>query len=61
MNKLDMDNAAMRQISKAGGGLHKFVKAILGYCEVARQIKPKRERVRNTSVVLYTAYTSIYM
>ena len=45
INKLDMDYAAMRQISKAGGGLFKFVRAVLGYCEVARQIKPKREKV----------------
>lgn len=45
VNKMDTDYAGMRQISKAGGGLFKFVKAVLGYCEVARQIKPKREKV----------------
>ena len=45
VNKMDTDYAGMSQISKAGGGLFKFVKAILGYCEVARQIKPKRDKV----------------
>ena len=46
VNKMDTDYAGMRQISRAGGGLFKFVKAVLGYCEVARQIKPKRDKVR---------------
>ena len=45
VNKMDTDYAGMRQISKAGGGLFKFVKAVLGYCEVAKQIKPKRDKV----------------
>ena len=46
VNKMDTDYAGMSQISKAGGGLFKFVNAVLGYCDVARQIKPKRDRVR---------------
>ena len=50
INKLDMDYAAMRQISRAGGGLFKFVRAVLGYCDVARQIKPKREKVHCITV-----------
>ena len=45
VTKMDTDYAGMRQISKAGGGLYKFVRAVLGYCDVARQIKPKREKV----------------
>ena len=45
MDKMDTDYARMRDISKAGGGLFKFVKAVLGYCSVARTIKPKREKV----------------
>lgn len=45
VNKMDTDYAGMSQISKAGGGLFKFVNAVLGYCEVARQIKPKRDKV----------------
>ncbi|KER29498.1 hypothetical protein T265_03876 [Opisthorchis viverrini] len=35
----------MRSVSKAGTGLLKFVVAVLGYSEVAREIKPKREKV----------------
>ena len=35
----------MKEISKAGAGLLKFVWAIIGYCDVAKTIKPKREKV----------------
>ena len=35
----------MHAISKAGSGMLKFVEAIMGYCEVAREIKPKRQKV----------------
>ncbi|TGZ60763.1 hypothetical protein CRM22_008363 [Opisthorchis felineus] len=35
----------MKSVSKAGTGLLKFVVAVLGYSEVAREIKPKREKV----------------
>uniref|UniRef100_A0AAV2KWR9 AAA+ ATPase domain-containing protein n=1 Tax=Knipowitschia caucasica TaxID=637954 RepID=A0AAV2KWR9_KNICA len=35
----------MQAISKAGSGMFKFVEAIVGYCDVARSIKPKREKV----------------
>ena len=45
-DKMDTDYARMKEISKAGGGLYKFVSAVLGYCSVAREIKPKREKVR---------------
>ncbi len=52
MDAMDTDYAHMKDISKAGGGLYKFVKAVLGYCTVAKEIKPKREKVihqyRNT-------------
>lgn len=37
----------MQAISKAGSGMLKFVEAIMGYCDVAREIKPKREKVIN--------------
>ena len=46
LDKMDTDYARMRDISKAGGGLFKFVTAVMGYCTVAREIKPKREKVR---------------
>ncbi|XP_028270606.1 dynein heavy chain 10, axonemal isoform X2 [Parambassis ranga] len=35
----------MKAISKAGSGMFKFVDAIIGFCDVAREIKPKREKV----------------
>lgn len=41
--ELDLDE--MKKISKAGAGLLKFVEAVMGYCSVAREIKPKREKV----------------
>jgi dynein heavy chain, axonemal len=35
----------MQQISKAGFGLLRFVRAVLSYCDVFREVKPKKERV----------------
>ncbi|XP_066511362.1 dynein axonemal heavy chain 10-like isoform X1 [Hoplias malabaricus] len=35
----------MQAISKAGSGMLKFVEAVMGYCDMAREIKPKREKV----------------
>lgn len=35
----------MQTISKAGFGLLKFVRAVLGYCDVFKEVKPKRDRV----------------
>lgn len=45
LKKMDIDYERMRDISRAGAGLFKFVKAVMGYCNVAREIKPKREKV----------------
>lgn len=42
---LNLTLEAMKSISKAGSGLLKFVEAVMGYCVVAREIKPKREKV----------------
>lgn len=36
----------MKSISKAGYGLLRFVKAVLGYCDVFREVRPKKERVQ---------------
>ncbi|KYQ51703.1 Dynein heavy chain 10, axonemal [Trachymyrmex zeteki] len=41
-DKLDQ----MQVISKAGYGLYKFVLAVLDYCAVYREVKPKMDRVR---------------
>ncbi|XP_055003053.1 dynein axonemal heavy chain 10 [Sorex araneus] len=35
----------MEAVSKAGLGMLKFVEAVMGYCEVFREIKPKRDKV----------------
>ena len=42
---MNVDITRMKEISVAGGGLYKFVLAVMGYCAVAREIKPKREKV----------------
>jgi len=45
LKDLNMTIPEMRDISTAGSGLLKFVNAVMGYCSVAREIKPKREKV----------------
>ena len=45
LKEMNITVEEMRDISKAGAGLLKFVVAVLGYCSVAREIKPKREKV----------------
>lgn len=41
----ELDANEMKSVSRAGAGLLKFVEAVMGYCSVAREIKPKREKV----------------
>ncbi|XP_076453104.1 dynein axonemal heavy chain 10-like [Babylonia areolata] len=45
LKDIDMSPDDMKSISRAGAGLLKFVEAVMGYCAVAREIKPKREKV----------------
>ena len=45
----------MRAISKAGFGMMRFVTAVMGYCDVAREIKPKREKVARLERSFYQA------
>ena len=47
LKKMDMTVDDMKSRSRAGAGLLKFVVAVVGYCEVAREVKPKREKVLN--------------
>ncbi|VUZ41965.1 unnamed protein product, partial [Hymenolepis diminuta] len=35
----------MQTVSKAGAGFLRFVHAVLGYCEVLKDVHPKREKV----------------
>ncbi|KAK3924935.1 Dynein heavy chain 10, axonemal [Frankliniella fusca] len=43
MKKCTLDG--MEKVSKAGYGLLRFVEAVLGYCAVYREVRPKKERV----------------
>lgn len=45
LRNLNTSLEEMQSISKAGSGMLRFVEAVMGYCEVARDIKPKREKV----------------
>ncbi|XP_009299843.1 dynein axonemal heavy chain 10 [Danio rerio] len=45
LRNLNTSLEEMQGISKAGSGMLRFVEAVMGYCEVARDIKPKREKV----------------
>jgi len=45
LKEIDVSFDEMKSVSRAGFGLLKFVDAVLGYCAVAREIKPKREKV----------------
>uniref|UniRef100_H3DEJ9 Dynein axonemal heavy chain 10 n=1 Tax=Tetraodon nigroviridis TaxID=99883 RepID=H3DEJ9_TETNG len=45
LKNLQTSFAEMQGISRAGAGMFKFVEAIIGYCDTAREIKPKRDKV----------------
>ncbi|XP_056602848.1 dynein axonemal heavy chain 10 isoform X1 [Triplophysa dalaica] len=45
LRNLNTSFEEMQAISKAGSGMLRFVVAVMGYCNVARDIKPKREKV----------------
>merc|ERR1711972_156622 len=49
----------MKSKSTAGAGLMKFVMAVMGYCDVAREIKPKREKVANLEKEFYQLKTDL--
>ena len=42
---MDITIEEMKEKSRAGAGLMKFVIAVVGYCEVAKEVKPKRDKV----------------
>ena len=52
LRDLDMTVEEMKEKSSAGAGLLKFVVAVIGYCDVAREVKPKRDKVRKTHKLL---------
>ncbi|EGF80533.1 hypothetical protein BATDEDRAFT_25191 [Batrachochytrium dendrobatidis JAM81] len=45
LREMDVSVSRMLEISSAGAGLLKFVLAVVGYCNVAKQIAPKRAAV----------------
>ncbi|KAJ1332384.1 hypothetical protein BSLG_008688 [Batrachochytrium salamandrivorans] len=45
LREMDVSVSRMLEISSAGAGLLKFVLAVVGYCNVAKQIAPKRSAV----------------
>jgi len=45
LKDMDISVEDMKEKSSAGAGLMKFVQAVVGYCEVAKEVKPKREKV----------------
>ncbi|KAJ3055760.1 Dynein heavy chain 10, axonemal [Rhizophlyctis rosea] len=45
LREMDVSVSRMEEISKAGSGLLKFVLAVVGYCNVAKTIAPKRAAV----------------
>ena len=51
--EMDISLEEMKDISKAGAGLMKFVQALIGYCDVFKEVKPKRERVSYLDLVSY--------
>lgn len=47
LKDMDISLQEMKEKSRAGAGLMKFVIAVTGYCDVAKEVKPKREKVRD--------------
>ncbi|XP_076363131.1 dynein heavy chain at 89D isoform X2 [Tachypleus tridentatus] len=45
LKAMEMSVDEMKSISRAGAGLLKFVEAVMGYCAINKEIKPKREKV----------------
>ncbi|XP_072207474.1 dynein axonemal heavy chain 10 [Excalfactoria chinensis] len=45
LKSLNTTFAEMELVSRAGLGMLKFVEAVMGYCDVVREVKPKREKV----------------
>uniref|UniRef100_A0A8B9MLI2 Dynein axonemal heavy chain 10 n=1 Tax=Accipiter nisus TaxID=211598 RepID=A0A8B9MLI2_9AVES len=45
LNDLKTPMSEMELVSKAGLGMLKFVEAVMSYCDVVKEVKPKREKV----------------
>lgn len=55
----------MKDISKAGYGLLYFVEAVLKYCEVFKEVKPKKDKVKTLendfNIVRDNSFKNIYL
>jgi len=49
VKEMDITLEEMREKSRAGAGLLKFVTAVTGYCDVLKEVRPKREKVPGRS------------
>jgi len=56
LKSLGVSVTEMKSISTAGFGMMKFVEAVMGYCDVAREIKPKREKVQLLCLFVFWFY-----
>ena len=56
LKDMDVSVSEMKDKSRAGAGLMKFVVAVTGYCDVAKEVKPKREKVRDNVVVVVVGW-----
>ncbi|XP_064889438.1 dynein axonemal heavy chain 10 isoform X2 [Columba livia] len=45
LKNLNTTFSEMEQVSRAGLGMLKFVEAVMSYCDVVKEVKPKREKV----------------
>ena len=46
LKSLNTTFTEMELVSRAGLGMLKFVEAVMSYCDVVREVKPKREKVQ---------------
>lgn len=46
LKSLNTTFSDMEQVSRAGLGMLKFVDAVMSYCDVVKEVKPKREKVK---------------
>ncbi|XP_037090995.1 dynein heavy chain 10, axonemal-like [Pollicipes pollicipes] len=55
LKELRMSEDEMRAVSRAGAGLLKFVNAVMSYCDVLKEVRPKREKVAQLEKDFYAA------
>ena len=56
-----MSEDEMRAVSRAGPGLLKFVNAVMSYCDVLKEVRPKREKVAQLEKDFYAVSNQLYI